>query len=75
MLNKSKALTIDKTTFKTSVKAYVGDATQKFNIYMDSNKYAFVNASNNAGLCVFQDNKSNSAEVVVDLGKHPSSWF
>ena len=26
-------------------------------------------------MCVFQDNKANNADVVVDGGKHPSSWF
>lgn len=44
-------------------------------MYVEGNKFAFVNSSKNAGLCVFQDNKNNSADVVVDLGKHPSSWF
>jgi len=26
-------------------------------------------------MCIFQDNKANNVDVVVDAGKHTSSWF
>lgn len=68
-------LTADKTTNKITIKTFVGDATQKFSIYTEQGKFAFVASSTQSGLCIFQDNKNNCGEAVTDGGKHPSSWF
>ena len=59
--NKTKALTIDKTTNKLVVRTYTGDATQKFNIYQNGDKVAFVVQSTNYGMCIKGDNVENDA--------------
>ena len=56
-MNPTKAFTIDKTTNKLSIKTYSGDANQKFNIYTEQNKFAFVASFNQWGLCIYKDNK------------------
>lgn len=74
-MNPTKAFTIDKTTNKLSIKTYSGDANQKFNIYTEQNKFAFVASFNQWGLCIYKDSKQSMGEPVVDGSRHPSSWF
>jgi hypothetical protein len=74
-MNISKAFTIDVVTNKLQVKTYTGESNQKFNIYTEQNKFAFVASFNRWGLCIYKDNKDKMGEPVVDSARHPSSWF
>jgi len=56
-MDQTKAFTIDKTTNKLAVKTYTGETNQKFNIYTEQNKFAFVAAFNQWGLCLYKDSK------------------
>ncbi len=74
--NTSKALTIANTAdHGVKISDYVGDSSQKFNIFQNNNKFALVVTSYNEGVCVFQDKKENGAEVRSDAGQHTSSFF
>lgn len=76
VVNTSKALTISNTAdHGLKISDYVGDPSQKFNIYPNNNRFAFVVSSYNEGICVFQDKKENGAEIKSDPGQHVSSFF
>ena len=75
-VNTSKALTIANTAdHGVKISDYVGDPSQKFNIFQNNNKLAFVVTSFNEGVCVFQDKKENGAEIKSDPGQHGRSYF
>lgn len=74
ILNSNKALTVTNQG-KLTISDYVGDATQKFKLYQNGAKFAFVVQSSNTGLCVNMDSKDDGADLKSDPGQHPSSWF
>ena len=72
----SKALTIANDSFHTlTISNYQGQPNQKFQIIQQANKYAFIVQSTQTALCIFQDNSQDGGRVLVDPGKHLSSWF
>lgn len=54
---------------------YIGDGSQKYKIFQNGTKLAFVSQSTTTGLWVFQDNKENGASIKPDPGQHQGSWF
>ena len=75
LLDESKCLTVSNDK-KLHINTYKGEISQKFNIFSDkTGKIALVACSNNSGLCIFKDDKSNNAQVVTDSDKKGSSWF
>jgi hypothetical protein len=74
VLNTGKALTVSNDK-GLKISDYIGDPSQKFNIYQDGSKLAFVVTSSQEGLCVIKDSQENGGRIVADSGKHPSSWF
>ena len=75
VLNTAKSFSIDIPTNKLQVGTYKGEFNQKFKIFAEQNKFAFVSALNNWGLCIYKDKKEKMGEPVLDGGVHPSSWF
>lgn len=71
----SKALTVVGGTHNLTISTFKNDASQRFTIIPQGNKYAFVVQSTSTALCIYYDNKQNCAEVRADPGKHDSSWF
>lgn len=74
ILNSKKVLTIDPKKGEVSIKDFTGSDNQKFNIFLEKHKYAFI-TPNKYALCIFGDKQDNDAPVVSDPGKHNSSWF
>ena len=74
-LDPALSLTVDKKSNELSVAPYKGTPFQRFTITAENGKYALVVAKNKNALCVFGDSQDNSAKVVMDPGKHNSSWF
>ena len=74
VLDKTKCLTVGNDG-KLHINSFKSENNQKFAIHADNNKFAFVVASNNSGLCIFQDKQDNGAHIITDAGKHGSSWF
>ena len=76
IINTSKALTITNTAdHGLKISDYVGDSSQKFNIFQKNGKFAFVVSSYNEGVCVLQDSNQNGAVAKSDPGQHASSYF
>lgn len=75
VLDHNKAFTIIANQNKLTISDYKGDASQKFKVFQNGNKVAFVVQSNNQGLCVYMDKKESGGQVVTDGGQHASSWF
>ena len=72
--NGSRALTVSKEN-RLTLGDYVGDGSQKFRVFQNGAKVAFVVQSTGTGLCVSSDSKDNGADFLADPGQHPSSWF
>lgn len=53
---------------------YTGANSQKFHIYLNNGKYAFV-AADNTALHVINDNQGDGGEIKLDAGQHKSSFF
>ncbi len=75
ILDQSKALTVNSTSNKAEIQGYNGSPNQKFNIYTQGNKVAFVLVGNQNALCVLEDKPDSRTPIVGDPGKHASSWF
>lgn len=76
IINTTKALTISNTAdHGLKISDYVGDPSQKFNIFQNNGKFAFVVSSYNEGVCILQDRKENGVEAKSDPGQHASSYF
>jgi hypothetical protein len=76
VLNTTKALTVSNTKERElKISDYVSDPSQKFNLYPNGNKLAFVVQSFNEGLCVFKDSQELGGQIKSDAGQHSSSWF
>lgn len=74
-MDTNKAFTIAANQNKLTISDYKGDGSQKFKIYQNGDKVAFVVQSTNQGLCIYMDKKDNGGEAVSDAGQHQSSWF
>ncbi len=68
-------LTVNNVSNKAEIQGYSGSPNQKFNIYVQGNKLAFVLVGNQNALCVLEDKQDSKAPIVGDPGKHTSSWF
>jgi hypothetical protein len=56
------------------IDVYRGGPNQKFNIYSNNNKYAFV-SEQGAAVFVTQDSPQDGAKLTSDPGQHKSSFF
>lgn len=56
------------------IDVYRGAPNQKFNIYANNNKYAFV-SEQGAAVFVAQDSLQDGAKLTADPSQHKSSFF
>ena len=70
----SKAWTLTQNN-TVEITDYTGNDTQKFTIFQNGTKVAFVNKSNNQGLFVDGHGQGDSVRIKSDPGQHASSWF
>ena len=73
VINANKALTANPGQ-KLVISDFTGADTQKFHIYLNNGKYAFVSPTNTA-LYVENDNAADGALLKLDAGQHKSSFF
>lgn len=57
-----------------TISDYTGANSQKFHIYLNNGRYAFI-SSDNTALHIINDNPDDGAEAKLDAGQHKSSFF
>jgi hypothetical protein len=74
VIDGTKVFTINQQTQELKLGDFNGGDNQKFHIYLNNGKYAFVAPSNSA-LHVVNDNPNDGGVLKLDAGQHKSSFF
>lgn len=72
-LDQSKCFTLRQS--RLTIDNYSASSAQKFNIYSNNGKFAFVCGEGGLGLMVSQDSAQDGAAIVADASQHKSSFF
>ena len=70
----NKCLSVDKNTKNLNYTAYTGDTNQKFVIYQNGTKFAFVDQFTNTGLYVENNRNDKGARIQANPAQHPTNW-
>lgn len=74
-LDQSKCFTLQQGSHALVIDSFHGAANQKFNIFNNNGKYAFVCLDGNLAIMLPQDSAQDGARVQADAGQHKSSFF
>lgn len=71
----NRCFTVDKNSKEVILSQYNGEPNQKFIIYQNGNKFAFIDQFTNTGLYVDNNSNNESARIKADTKQNASSWF